>query len=87
MKLLEIYPFKEVSYEMSDDIFKVFHDLVKKTVAIKAPMTFSGIYENLPPELQQKITIVETERVVNDIRDFELISIQREGVEDGESNN
>lgn len=79
-KLLEIYPRREVSFEMDDQVFKVFDDLIKKTVAIKAPMSFQGIYDNLPEHFQKKITVIEKERAFNDIREFQLISLHREEV-------
>lgn len=85
--LLEIRPTKEISYEMPDEVFTIFHDLIKKTMAIHAPMSFKIVYNGLPKELQQKITVVETERLTNDVRNFELISIVREEVENVENNN
>lgn len=79
-RLLEILPKKEVLYEMPDEVFTIFYDLVKKTIAIKANMYFHGIYENLPDELRVKITVTETPRPQNDITTIELISIHREEV-------
>lgn len=81
-KLLEILPDREVSYEMQKDVFTIFYDLVRKTIANNVPMTFRNIYNTLPQDLQARITVTETLRTVNDIREFELISIQREEIID-----
>lgn len=83
--LLEILPDKEISFQMPDEVFTVFYDLIKKTMAIHAPMSFYQIYKNLPVELQGKITVKEVERNENDVRGFELINLYRDELrEDGE---